>query len=205
MGDGQSAIGNGQGRAAAAARVLNMSRVLREPWAMTPRGGDGDGEPGRPVLLMAGALVGAMLARGIVYVGREHARTGLPRSWLGNPYIVGRHGDRKTCIARYRGHLARMIEPSSVKRGWLAQMHADGVSVACWCAPHPCHGSVVLEAAAACAAGDGVAWARAQLAGAAEAVADAVLYGMRAPRPAGGGVDAARGRAITNNGTEAWL
>lgn len=70
---------------------------------------------------------------GAVYVGR-------PTKW-GNPYILGRDGDRQEVILRYR----RWITDND---GLLASLdELRGKDLICWCAPEPCHADVLMELA----------------------------------------------------------
>jgi hypothetical protein len=77
---------------------------------------------------------GKKLPPNTVYVGR-------PGEW-GNPFVVGKHGTREECIAKYRdwleGHSWAMRK---------AQRELRGKNLACWCAPLPCHADVLLEIA----------------------------------------------------------
>lgn len=138
-----------------AGRVLNMHGVLRDPRLRCDRG------DGVMVPLQGGALLDGLLRLGIVYAGRRVARHGLLDSAWRNPYIVGRHGLRDECIARYRVHLGRMLEHGPVLRRRLAEISARGLDLACWCAPQPCHAAVVFEAAGQCGESDaaGRLWA----------------------------------------------
>lgn len=71
---------------------------------------------------------------GSVYVGR-------PTVW-GNPFEIGRDGNREEVIAKYRA----LIEEHS----WMierAQRDLRGKHLVCWCAPLPCHADVLLEIA----------------------------------------------------------
>jgi hypothetical protein len=72
---------------------------------------------------------------GAVYVGR-------PTKW-GNPYKIGRDGDRYEVIRKYEVWL-----PEQVKNGWLDMKELAGHDLVCWCAPKPCHADVLLKAAA---------------------------------------------------------
>lgn len=69
-----------------------------------------------------------------VYVGR-------PTIW-GNPYHIGRNGDRRNVVALYRGWIAS--RPDLVQR---AKEELRGKDLVCWCAPEPCHADVLLEIA----------------------------------------------------------
>jgi hypothetical protein len=69
-----------------------------------------------------------------VYIGRP--------SQFGNPFVIGRDGDRETVIAKYRTWL--LSNPALVTqiRAVLA-----GRDLVCFCAPHACHGDVLLKIA----------------------------------------------------------
>jgi hypothetical protein len=68
-----------------------------------------------------------------VYVGR-------PTKW-GNPFVIGRHGNREQVIEAYRLWLLR---GDSLKND-LHELR--GKDLVCWCAPLPCHADVLLELA----------------------------------------------------------
>jgi Domain of unknown function (DUF4326) len=70
-----------------------------------------------------------------VYIGRP--------SPFGNPFVIGRDGDRAAVIARYRAWL--LAQPALVER--VRRELADKV-LGCWCAPLPCHGDVLADIAA---------------------------------------------------------
>jgi hypothetical protein len=68
-----------------------------------------------------------------IYIGR-------PSPW-GNPYVIGRDGNRDAVIAKYRGWLLRNPQ-------LLAQLPTlRGKVLACYCAPLACHGDVLVELA----------------------------------------------------------
>jgi hypothetical protein len=68
-----------------------------------------------------------------VYIGR-------PSKW-GNPFVVGRDGDRETVIEKYRAWIMGQGE-------LLADLHElRGKRLGCWCAPQACHGDVLAELA----------------------------------------------------------
>ena len=67
-----------------------------------------------------------------VYVGR-------PSKW-GNPFIIGRDGDRGEVIAKYADWLDGMVH-----NGRLDLDELQGKGLACFCAPLPCHADVLLE------------------------------------------------------------
>jgi len=66
-----------------------------------------------------------------VYVGR-------PSIW-GNPFVIGRDGDRDIVIRKYLAYL--LSKPELLKR--LPEL--KGKTLACWCAPLPCHADVLAE------------------------------------------------------------
>jgi hypothetical protein len=69
-----------------------------------------------------------------VYIGR-------PSIW-GNPFVIGKDGDRNEVIAKY----ARWLKsnPALCAR---AKVELKGKNLVCWCAPLPCHGDVLLSLA----------------------------------------------------------
>ena len=86
--------------------------------------------------------IGSLLP-GQVYVGRP--------SPLGNPYALGRDGNREQVIAKYRRWLwAQLQSPGSPQecelRRLLAQARSGELELLCWCAPLPCHAEVVRSA-----------------------------------------------------------
>ena len=68
------------------------------------------------------------------------------RTKWGNPYRIGKHGTREEVIALYRTELWRRIRAGEVSLEELAALH--GKTLACHCAPLPCHGEVLARAAA---------------------------------------------------------
>lgn len=68
------------------------------------------------------------------YVGRP--------SPFGNPFVIGKDGDRTTVIAKYREWLLQQPE-------LVAKVKAElrGKALVCWCAPQACHADVLVEVA----------------------------------------------------------
>ncbi|MGW4330439.1 DUF4326 domain-containing protein [Nocardia sp. NPDC004573] len=57
----------------------------------------------------------------------------------GNPYIIGRDGNRDDVITTHAHHLAQRVDLLiRLRRGELA-----GHVLGCWCAPQPCHGDTL--------------------------------------------------------------
>lgn len=71
---------------------------------------------------------------GAVYVGR-------PSPW-GNPFVIGKHGDRSEVIEKYRQMV--FSDPKL-----LAQIKRQlrGKDLLCYCKPRECHADVLLEIA----------------------------------------------------------
>lgn len=66
-----------------------------------------------------------------VYIGR-------PSKW-GNPFVIGRDGDRAEVIAKFREHgIAHGLDVA-------ARRELRGKTLGCWCSPSPCHGDVLAE------------------------------------------------------------
>ena len=77
------------------------------------------------------------IAKGAVRIDR--------RTKWGNPYRIG-PASREEVIALYRAELWRRIREDRVSLEELAALH--GKTLACHCAPLPCHGEVLARAAA---------------------------------------------------------
>ncbi|ASR44920.1 hypothetical protein BEN78_04830 [Xanthomonas citri pv. mangiferaeindicae] len=85
--------------------------------------------------------------RGFDLQAHSHAVNGLPATVVarpgrwGNPYRIGVHGDRATCVARYAAHMATRADALD-----LAPLR--GRNLACWCPlDGPCHADVLLALA----------------------------------------------------------
>jgi hypothetical protein len=70
-----------------------------------------------------------------VYIGR-------PSIW-GNPFVIGRDGDRAEVIGKYEAWLTR--QPRLLAR----VPDLRGKVLGCFCAPLPCHGDVLARLAEA--------------------------------------------------------
>lgn len=71
---------------------------------------------------------------GAVYIGR-------PSKW-GNPFVIGKDGDRDEVIQKYREWLIR--QPALVAQ---AKAELAGKDLVCFCVPCACHGDVLMEIA----------------------------------------------------------
>lgn len=72
-----------------------------------------------------------------VYIGRG--------SMWGNPFVMGKHGDRVDVCNQYEAYLASRIDSFSVTKEQLASLH--GKDLVCFCAPLRCHGDTLQRAA----------------------------------------------------------
>ena len=76
------------------------------------------------------------ILEGAIYVGR-------PSKW-GNPFTIGKDGDRNEVIFKYQCLLFESEEGASML-SWLDEL--KGKDLICWCSPLPCHADVLLELA----------------------------------------------------------
>ena len=67
-----------------------------------------------------------------VYIGR-------PSKW-GNPYSIGKDGDRELVLVKYRAYLEN--HPELIKQ---AREELNGKVLGCWCKPNACHGDILIE------------------------------------------------------------
>lgn len=74
------------------------------------------------------------LPRGAVYVGRP--------SPYGNPFEIGKDGDRAAVIELYRAWI--LTQPALLAK---VRSELKGKDLVCWCAPLPCHADVLLSLA----------------------------------------------------------
>jgi hypothetical protein len=75
---------------------------------------------------------------------RHHVYIGRPSKW-GNPFVVGKHGERSECIALYE----RWVLENEALMGALGELR--GLVLGCWCAPRACHADVLVRLANAAA------------------------------------------------------
>lgn len=72
-----------------------------------------------------------------VYIGRG--------SRWGNPFVIGKHGDRDAVCDSYHARLVKQINAGDLSREDLAMLH--GKNLVCYCAPQRCHGDSLKAAA----------------------------------------------------------
>lgn len=73
-----------------------------------------------------------------VFIGRG--------SRWGNPFIIGKDGNRDTVCEKYRQYLWQQIRAGELDLKALAAL--DGKDLICFCAPQRCHGHTLIKAAA---------------------------------------------------------
>ncbi len=66
-----------------------------------------------------------------VYIGRG--------SYWGNPFVIGKHGDRKECIDMYREYAILHNIRERAKKELI------GKTLGCYCKPKECHGDLLAE------------------------------------------------------------
>jgi hypothetical protein len=64
------------------------------------------------------------------------------KSPYGNPFVIGRDGDRATVIAK---HEAWWFADEQAALRARAQRELRGRDLACWCAPEACHADLLLR------------------------------------------------------------
>ena len=69
-------------------------------------------------------------------------------SRLGNPYRIGKDGNRKEVIAKYRKYLWRCIKgKNEVYKELIKLSYMDNnTRLGCWCKPKACHGDIIVKA-----------------------------------------------------------
>lgn len=63
--------------------------------------------------------------------------------YFGNPFIVGKHGDRARVIERYLEYFLKRIEEDAEFRSRVRELR--GKRLGCFCKPLACHGDVIVE------------------------------------------------------------
>ena len=71
---------------------------------------------------------------------RHHVYIGRPSKW-GNPFAVGKHGQRGDCIGLYE----RWLRENAALFAALDELR--GLVLGCWCAPRACHGELLVRLA----------------------------------------------------------
>lgn len=70
-----------------------------------------------------------------VYIGRG--------SIWGNPYEIGKDGDRNTVILKYYDYMFARLKNNPEIKHQLKKL--VGKRIGCFCKPKPCHGDILVE------------------------------------------------------------
>ena len=78
----------------------------------------------------------------LTYVGRPTP--------LGNPFIIGKDGDRDEVIEKYKVWLEGQLRSENETRRMFDALfdelrHRGTLRLLCWCAPEPCHADVLAK------------------------------------------------------------
>ena len=73
------------------------------------------------------------LPKGAIYIGRP--------STFGNPFRLGRDGDRGQVIRKFEKYFLRRVKADPSFRAQIEALR--GRDLGCFCAPLPCHGEVI--------------------------------------------------------------
>jgi hypothetical protein len=86
------------------------------------------------------------LAPHVVYIGRSQTQGywKLRRSHWANPYTAKQVGGAQRAVDRYRRWLFEP-EQAELRARIVPELH--GKTLACWCAPGPCHGDLLAKLA----------------------------------------------------------
>ncbi len=72
--------------------------------------------------------------QGCVYIGRG--------SFFGNPYVIGKDGDREQVVEKYRKWFGERLKDDNFRKQVLG---LRGKVLACYCWPKLCHGNVIID------------------------------------------------------------
>jgi hypothetical protein len=75
-----------------------------------------------------------VIPEGAIYIGRG--------SMWGNPYIIGRDGNRSQVIHLYQAWLDGQINTRKIQRSQIMALH--GKTLVCYCKPLACHGDSLV-------------------------------------------------------------
>lgn len=84
---------------------------------------------------LSGLVVHCKRSRFDIYIGRP--------SLFGNPFSIGKHGDRDEVIEKYRVYFYARISCDDHFRREVESLR--GKVLGCWCRPLACHGDVIVE------------------------------------------------------------
>ena len=65
------------------------------------------------------------------------------RTAFGNPFVMGRDGNREEVIAKYKEYFYNRMNHD--KQFEMEIYNLVGCRLGCWCHPLPCHGNVIAD------------------------------------------------------------
>jgi len=77
-----------------------------------------------------------------VYIGRYNPSIKSASYEWGNPFVIGKDGDRNDVISKFQKYILENKEMVT-----KAKKELKGKILACWCAPELCHGNVLAKIA----------------------------------------------------------
>jgi len=77
-----------------------------------------------------------------VYIGRPNPTVKSDTYKWGNPFVIGKDGDRDDVVIKYEQWL--LSQPDLIRD---AKAELEGKILGCWCAPLPCHGHFLAQIA----------------------------------------------------------
>jgi hypothetical protein len=89
-----------------------------------------------PEVLNKRDLPGGKMPEGARYIGR-------PSRW-GNPFKLGRDGDRAQVMEKYAGWLEEKLTEEPFRKNLLKL--SEATALVCWCKPEACHGDLLVNA-----------------------------------------------------------
>lgn len=76
-----------------------------------------------------------------IYIGRAKNINLINK--FGNPFIIGKDGNRDEVIEKYRVYLINQIKIGNITKSELKNMY--GKKLGCFCKPLKCHGDILKE------------------------------------------------------------
>tara|TARA_R110002051_G_scaffold251087_1_gene310445 strand:- start:5 stop:307 length:303 start_codon:yes stop_codon:yes gene_type:complete len=73
-----------------------------------------------------------------VYIGR-----GGHNGYFGNPFVLGRDGNREQVIKKYEEWFERKLKEDKEFKARILEL--NGQRLGCFCKPYACHGDVIAE------------------------------------------------------------
>jgi len=78
-----------------------------------------------------------------VYIGRDF--DGFKDEGFGNPFHLGKDGNRKEVLSKYRAYAIHRMQHDP--EFWARVKNLKDKTLGCWCKPYDCHGDILAELA----------------------------------------------------------